>query len=152
MPIGLPLALPAAAVVLGITRGWHFVLPQWGWVEIVVLTVIVVAIAPVVASYRRVRSVGDRIGEPLKPPPSALGTRLGRGSGAHPQIHRIRISSGAGTHLGGVGRHVGGLGHREADSTRRHVSVDSLAYPQPTPSLPRQQKSFCSERLLFPLR
>jgi ABC-type amino acid transport system permease subunit len=64
--IGLPLALPTAAVVLGITRGWHFVLPQWGWVEIVVLTVIVVAIAPVVASYRRVRSVGDRTGKPVK--------------------------------------------------------------------------------------
>jgi hypothetical protein len=65
--IGLPLALPTAAIILGITRGWRFVLPEWGWVEILLLTAIALLVAPVIGDYRRVRSVGDRSGQPLKP-------------------------------------------------------------------------------------
>ena len=64
--IGLPLALPTAAVLLGFARGWHFVTPQWGWLEILGLTAIVLTVAPVIASYRCVRSVDDRAGMPLK--------------------------------------------------------------------------------------
>lgn len=64
--IGLPLALPCAAVILGFTRGWHFVTPQWGWLEILGVTAIALAVIPVIASYRNVRSVGDRSGNVLK--------------------------------------------------------------------------------------
>ena len=64
--IGLPFALPAAAVLLGFTRGWHFVTPEWGWLEILGLTAIVLALVPVIASYRHVRSVDDRADMPLK--------------------------------------------------------------------------------------
>lgn len=64
--IGLPFALPTAAVLLGFTRGWHFVTPQWGRLEILGLTAIVLALVPVIASYRHVRSVDDRAGMPLK--------------------------------------------------------------------------------------
>lgn len=64
--IGLPFALPTAAVLLGFTRGWHFVTPEWGWLEILGLTAIVLALVPVIASYRHVRSVDDRAGMPLK--------------------------------------------------------------------------------------
>jgi len=64
--IGLPLALPTAAVLLGFTRGWHFVTPQWGWLEILGLMAVVLAVVPVIASYRRVRSVDDRASMPLK--------------------------------------------------------------------------------------
>ena len=67
--VGLPLALPLAAVAIGFTRGWHFEVPEWGWGEIAALAAIGVSIVPAIASYRRVRSVGDRSGEPLKPPP-----------------------------------------------------------------------------------
>ena len=65
--IGLPLALPAAAVAIGFARGWRFELPQWGWDEIGVVAAIAVSILPVVVGYRRVRSVGDRTGVPLSP-------------------------------------------------------------------------------------
>jgi len=65
--VGLPLVLPAAAVAIGFARGWHFELPEWGWVEIGAITAIAVSIVPVVTGYRRVRSVGDRTGAPLRP-------------------------------------------------------------------------------------
>jgi hypothetical protein len=65
--IGLPLVLPIAAIVLGIARGWRFAFPVSGWFEILVLVAIAVTVAPVIVGYRRVRSVGDRTGEPLKP-------------------------------------------------------------------------------------
>ncbi|MFC2078924.1 hypothetical protein ACFLSZ_02980 [Candidatus Bipolaricaulota bacterium] len=65
--VGLPLALPTAAVILGFTRGWHFVTPQWGWLEILVIAAIALATIPVIVGYRRVRSVGDRSGKPLTP-------------------------------------------------------------------------------------
>jgi len=64
--IGLPFALPTAAILLGFTRGWHFETPQWGWLEILGLTAIVLALVPVIASYRHVRSVDDRAGMPLR--------------------------------------------------------------------------------------
>jgi len=51
---------------LGFTRGWHFVTPQWGWLEILGLMAVVLAVVPVIASYRRVRSVDDRASMPLK--------------------------------------------------------------------------------------
>jgi len=65
--VGLPLALPAAAVILGFTRGWHFAVPAWGLWELLGLLVIALAIIPVIVSYRVVRSVGDRTGAPLSP-------------------------------------------------------------------------------------
>jgi hypothetical protein len=65
--VGLPLALPAAAVAIGFARGWHLELPEWGWVEIAAVAAIAVSIVPVIVSYRRVHSVGDRTGEPLRP-------------------------------------------------------------------------------------
>jgi|GEM_PF-1445298 hypothetical protein len=64
--VGLPLALPVSAVALGFIRGWHFVTPKWGWAEMLGLTGIALALIPVIASYRRVRSVGDQTGEPLR--------------------------------------------------------------------------------------
>ncbi len=65
--IGLPLVLPVVGVTLGFVRGWRVEAPAWGTVEFVVLAAIAVAILPVIAGYRRVRSVGDRTGEPLSP-------------------------------------------------------------------------------------
>jgi len=65
--VGAALALPAAAIVLGIARGGQIALPEWGWVEIVLPTAIAAMVVPVIVGYRRVRSVGDRTGEPLKP-------------------------------------------------------------------------------------
>ena len=65
--IGLPLALPVSAVILGFIRGWHFVEPQWGWAEMLGVIAIALALIPVIVSYRRVRSVGDQTGEPLRP-------------------------------------------------------------------------------------
>ncbi len=65
--VALPLALPTAAVILGLTRGWHFAIPEWGLGELLGLLAIVAALVPVLADYRTVRSVGDRTGEPLKP-------------------------------------------------------------------------------------
>jgi len=65
--VGLPLTLPAAAVIIGVLRGWHFLVPDWGWTEIGVILVVAASIAPVVGGYRRVKSLGDRTGEPLKP-------------------------------------------------------------------------------------
>jgi hypothetical protein len=65
--IALLLAFPTAAVALGMTRGSRLVLPERGWVEILVLAAIGAMAASVVASYRDVRSVGDRTGRPLAP-------------------------------------------------------------------------------------
>jgi len=65
--VALPLALPTAAVILGFTRGWHFEVPTWGIWEIAGLLAIAASTIPVVFGYRRVRSVGDRTGEPLVP-------------------------------------------------------------------------------------
>jgi len=65
--IALPLAMPVAAVGMGFARGWHFRIPQWGGYEMVGLVLISLLMAPVIRSYRSVRSVGDRTGEPLKP-------------------------------------------------------------------------------------
>lgn len=63
----LPLIMPAAAVILGFTRGWSFAIPQWGWLEIAGLVGITLLMIPVLASYRVVLSVGDRSEQPLKP-------------------------------------------------------------------------------------
>ena len=65
--IVLPLLMPAAAVVMGFSKGWRFEIPQWGWLEIVGLVLIALSMLPVISSYRTVRSVGDRTGSPLKP-------------------------------------------------------------------------------------
>lgn len=65
--IALPLALPTAAVILGFTRGWRFVFANPSWGEIGILTAVSAALVPVIASYRSVRSVGDRTGAPLTP-------------------------------------------------------------------------------------
>ena len=67
LQIALPLALPVAAAILGAVRGWHFLVPDWGWVEIGVLSAVALLAVPVIVSYRSVKSVGDRTGEPLKP-------------------------------------------------------------------------------------
>ena len=65
--VGLPLALPTAAVILGLTRGWRFAVPSWALWELVGLLVIAASMIPVLVSYGVVRSVGDRTGEPLAP-------------------------------------------------------------------------------------
>ena len=65
--VALPLGLPTAAVALGFSRGWHLEVPAWGIWEIVGLLAIAASTIPVVFGYRRVRSVGDRTGKPLRP-------------------------------------------------------------------------------------
>jgi len=65
--IGLPLILPLSALVLGFVRGWHIVAPQWGWIELLVMIAVILALIPVIVSYRRVRSVCDQAGKPLLP-------------------------------------------------------------------------------------
>jgi len=65
--IALPLALPAAAAIMGAGQGWHFLVSDWGWLEIGVLSAVALLAVPVIVSYRSVKSVGDRTGEPLRP-------------------------------------------------------------------------------------
>jgi len=63
----LPLVIPGAAVGYGIHHAWSFAPPLWGSVEVFVLAGVATGVIPVVASYRAVRSVGDRTGDPLVP-------------------------------------------------------------------------------------
>ena len=65
--IALPLALPAATIGYGFAHRWRFELPQWPGVEAIVLAAVALATIPVIVSYRKVRSVGDRTGAPLVP-------------------------------------------------------------------------------------
>ena len=65
--IALPLVLPAATIGYGFAHRWRFELPTWPGAEALVLAAVAFATIPVIASYRKVRSVGDRTGAPLVP-------------------------------------------------------------------------------------
>jgi len=65
--VGLPLALPAAAIAFGALHAWRFALPAPASVEFLLLLGVAVGVVPAIVSYRRVRSVGDRTGVPLEP-------------------------------------------------------------------------------------
>lgn len=65
--MGLPVVLPVAAVAYGFLHEWRFAIPAGNSTEILVLVGIAIVLVPVIASYRTVRSAGDRTGERLMP-------------------------------------------------------------------------------------